>query len=156
MLLMLLGTTTPWRHPTWRNAKRWSLIFIPFHALLFVHCVLRLLCYPTPLSTYVLYVCMYVHLTHSLYCTYPPSLLRMHTCTHTHTYHTPHTQSPIFHMRNFNNWVKSVLIRTYLEKLKSSTHCTYVLDLCCGKGGDLLKWKEGSITHLVCAGECFA
>ena len=52
--------------------------------------------------------------------------------------------------------MKSVLIRTYLEKLKSSTHCTYVLDLCCGKGGDLLKWKEGSITHLVCAGECFA
>ena len=86
----------------------------------------------------------------------PLSLAHAHVHTHTHIPHTPHTQSPIFHMRNFNNWVKSVLIRTYLEKLKSSTHCTYVLDLCCGKGGDLLKWKEGSITHLVCAGECFA
>ena len=54
-------------------------------------------------SRYICTVCMYVrtyvrtnvHLTHSLYCTYPPSLLRMraYTCTraHTHTYHTHHT-----------------------------------------------------------------
>jgi len=27
-----------------------------------------------------------------------------------------------------------------------------VLDLCCGKGGDLLKWKKGEIDYLVCAG----
>lgn len=26
-----------------------------------------------------------------------------------------------------------------------------VLDMCCGKGGDLLKWRRGNITHLVCA-----
>ena len=51
-------------------------------------------------------------------------------------------------MRNFNNWVKSILIRTYLSRGGGS-----VLDLCCGKGGDLLKWKEGRIRHLVCAGE---
>jgi len=50
-------------------------------------------------------------------------------------------------MRNFNNWVKSVLIRSYLPP--SAT----VLDLCCGKGGDLLKWKEGDIEYLVCAGK---
>ena len=49
-------------------------------------------------------------------------------------------------MRNFNNWVKSVLIRSFL--LGGAT----VLDLCCGKGGDLLKWKEGGIDYLVCAG----
>lgn len=28
-----------------------------------------------------------------------------------------------------------------------------VLDLGCGKGGDLLKWRRGNISHLVCAGE---
>ena len=50
-------------------------------------------------------------------------------------------------MRSFNNWVKSVLIRSYLGP--SST----VLDLCCGKGGDLNKWKEGRIKYLVCAGK---
>lgn len=26
-----------------------------------------------------------------------------------------------------------------------------VLDMCCGKGGDLLKWKKANITHLVAA-----
>ncbi|KAL5466690.1 hypothetical protein EMCRGX_G030835 [Ephydatia muelleri] len=54
-------------------------------------------------------------------------------------------ESPIYQMRNFNNWVKSILIRTYLPKRAT------VLDLCCGKGGDLLKWKEGNIEYLVCA-----
>lgn len=23
--------------------------------------------------------------------------------------------------------------------------------MCCGKGGDLLKWKKGEISHLICA-----
>ena len=49
------------------------------------------------------------------------------------------------HLRSFNNWVKSILIRSFLPP--SAT----VLDLCCGKGGDLLKWKEGGIEYLVCA-----
>ncbi len=49
-------------------------------------------------------------------------------------------------MRNFNNWVKSVLIRGYVHRE------AIVLDLCCGKGGDLLKWKEGRIGYLICAG----
>lgn len=26
-----------------------------------------------------------------------------------------------------------------------------VLDLCCGKGGDLLKWMVGNVRHLICA-----
>lgn len=26
-----------------------------------------------------------------------------------------------------------------------------VLDMGCGKGGDLLKWRKGSITHLICS-----
>lgn len=28
-----------------------------------------------------------------------------------------------------------------------------MLDLCCGKGGDLLKWQRGRIKKLVCAGQ---
>ncbi|KAI8894970.1 guanine-N(7)-methyltransferase domain-containing protein [Globomyces pollinis-pini] len=51
--------------------------------------------------------------------------------------------SPIFHMKNFNNWTKSMLINQF-------THPNYtVLDLCCGKGGDLLKWKQCNISHLL-------
>jgi len=30
-----------------------------------------------------------------------------------------------------------------------------VLDLCAGKGGDLLKWNKGRISKLVCAGKLF-
>ena len=44
--------------------------------------------------------------------------------------------------------MKSVLIRMHVH------HRDYtVLDLCCGKGGDLLKWKEGNIMYLVGAGK---
>lgn len=56
------------------------------------------------------------------------------------------SMSKIFFMRNFNNWIKSMLISDYLYKLrKSSEHGApvRVLDMCCGKGGDLLKWKKG-------------
>lgn len=27
-----------------------------------------------------------------------------------------------------------------------------VLDLGCGKGGDLLKWQKGRVDHVICAG----
>ncbi|XP_078071800.1 mRNA cap guanine-N(7) methyltransferase [Mustelus asterias] len=60
-------------------------------------------------------------------------------------------QSPIFYLRNFNNWIKSVLIGEYLEKVKlKNRHNISVMDLGCGKGGDLLKWKKGQINKLVC------
>ncbi|MFH4973817.1 hypothetical protein AB6A40_000526 [Gnathostoma spinigerum] len=60
------------------------------------------------------------------------------------------TGSRIFYLRNFNNWIKSMLIGEFLDRLKASgiTRIT-ALDLCCGKGGDLLKWKKGGIRHLV-------
>ncbi|XP_054629662.1 mRNA cap guanine-N7 methyltransferase [Dunckerocampus dactyliophorus] len=62
------------------------------------------------------------------------------------------SNSRIFFMRNFNNWVKSVLIGETLDKLRGEgqRHVS-VLDLGCGKGGDLLKWRKGGIGHLVCA-----
>ncbi|XP_061597716.1 mRNA cap guanine-N7 methyltransferase [Cololabis saira] len=62
------------------------------------------------------------------------------------------SQSRIFFMRNFNNWLKSVLIGEMLEKVRGSGNKQVsVLDLGCGKGGDLLKWRRGGIDHLVCA-----
>ncbi|KAK2094713.1 hypothetical protein P7K49_028451 [Saguinus oedipus] len=114
------------------------------------------------------------------------------------------SQSRIFYLRNFNNWMKSVLIglqlvdkdhvyyledrqtfnfieptfylwkltfeikmkvsrkkhdseyssfqyREFLEKIRQKKkHGITVLDLGCGKGGDLLKWKKGRINKLVC------
>uniref|UniRef100_A0A3B5A6L1 mRNA (guanine-N(7))-methyltransferase n=1 Tax=Stegastes partitus TaxID=144197 RepID=A0A3B5A6L1_9TELE len=62
------------------------------------------------------------------------------------------SQSRIFFMRNFNNWLKSVLIGEILEQVREAgPQQVSVLDLGCGKGGDLLKWRRGGINHLVCA-----
>ena len=51
--------------------------------------------------------------------------------------------SRVLPLRNFNNWVKSVLI---------SEHCKpgfTVLDLCCGKGGDLHKYELARVSFYV-------
>ncbi|MBN3308446.1 MCES methyltransferase, partial [Amia calva] len=61
------------------------------------------------------------------------------------------SQSRIFYLRNFNNWLKSVLIGEMLNKVRQSQREVCVLDLGCGKGGDLLKWKKGRISKIVCA-----
>lgn len=64
------------------------------------------------------------------------------------------SKSRIFYMRNFNNWIKSVLISSYLTKVqdkKMHGQPVKVLDIGCGKGGDLMKWKAGRISHLLCA-----
>ena len=49
-------------------------------------------------------------------------------------------QSSILHLRSLNNWIKFTLIHDY-GKQRSR-----VLDLACGKGGDLKKWKEQHIS----------
>jgi len=54
-------------------------------------------------------------------------------------------QSKILHLKNFNNWVKSVLINKFCNR----NDC--VLDIGGGKGGDLMKWKVANISHLVLA-----
>lgn len=64
------------------------------------------------------------------------------------------SQSRIFYLRNFNNWIKSILIGEFLEKVRQrKSRDITVLDLGCGKGGDLLKWRKGRIGRLVCAGK---
>ncbi|KAM4705324.1 mRNA cap guanine-N(7) methyltransferase [Rhinophrynus dorsalis] len=61
------------------------------------------------------------------------------------------SQSRIFYMRNFNNWMKSALIGDFVGKVRQRKNRNItVLDLGCGKGGDLLKWKKGRIDKLVC------
>ncbi|RZC38369.1 mRNA cap guanine-N7 methyltransferase [Asbolus verrucosus] len=64
------------------------------------------------------------------------------------------SKSRIVYMRNFHNWIKSMLINEYLTKIKEGKKHNApirVLDMCCGKGGDLLKWRKGNITHLICS-----
>ena len=77
--------------------------------------------------------------------------------------------SRIYHMRNFNNWLKSMLINEYASKVrKAKPHTSNrhdershhldlsnpdesftVLDIGCGKGGDLLKWSKARVDHFV-------
>ncbi|VDB95731.1 unnamed protein product, partial [Peniophora sp. CBMAI 1063] len=66
--------------------------------------------------------------------------------------------SPIIGLRNFNNWIKSVLISAFaLPALQASgTQSTHrnplrgrVLDVGCGKGGDLSKWHRARIAEYV-------
>ena len=49
-------------------------------------------------------------------------------------------------VRVFNNFIKTLLIQQYAEK--RGAHLS-VLDLCCGKGGDLKKWMWQSVSHYV-------
>uniref|UniRef100_A0A1B6MB57 mRNA cap guanine-N(7) methyltransferase n=1 Tax=Graphocephala atropunctata TaxID=36148 RepID=A0A1B6MB57_9HEMI len=67
---------------------------------------------------------------------------------------TERNKSRIVYLRNFNNWIKSMLINEYMALIKESRAVGLpirVLDMCCGKGGDLLKWRNADIGHLVCA-----
>lgn len=72
-------------------------------------------------------------------------------------------ESRIYHMRNFNNFIKSILIQEFSDKIKQNkprprhgeedderrSDKFNVLDIGCGKGGDLLKWSKARIGHYV-------
>jgi mRNA (guanine-N7-)-methyltransferase len=62
--------------------------------------------------------------------------------------------SPIIGLKKFNNWVKSVLIGKYAYR-KQGEPGANVLDIGCGKGGDLNKWKQARISLYVGMGEYY-
>lgn len=72
-------------------------------------------------------------------------------------------QSPIIGLKSFNNWVKSVLITRFAHPVLSSStpgrpgeRRGKVLDMGCGKGGDITKWEKARIKELVGVGVCSA
>ncbi|TIA85539.1 hypothetical protein E3P99_03969 [Wallemia hederae] len=56
-------------------------------------------------------------------------------------------KSPIFNLKNFNNWVKAVLIASFARF--NPPPVARVLDIGCGKGGDLNKWTKSNIIDYV-------
>lgn len=62
-------------------------------------------------------------------------------------------ESPIIGLKNFNNWIKSVLISKYGRRDQSSGPRVKVLDLGCGKGGDLQKWARAGTDEYIGIGQ---
>lgn len=52
------------------------------------------------------------------------------------------TESKIKGLRKYNNWVKSVIINKFSQSDESNGSHLKVLDMGCGKGGDLQKWHS--------------
>jgi len=57
-------------------------------------------------------------------------------------------KSRIIQLKNFNNWVKSVLISSFTRPYFEHP---VVFDLAGGKGGDLLKWQKANVSYYVLA-----
>ncbi|KAI0981056.1 hypothetical protein GJ496_008665 [Pomphorhynchus laevis] len=57
------------------------------------------------------------------------------------THHSDRSKSKIFHLRSFNNWIKTVLISECVKRRNIDKH-SRVLDFGCGKGGDVTKWRR--------------
>jgi len=73
-------------------------------------------------------------------------------------------ESPIIGLKNFNNWIKSVLFANFCHPVLASSPIVQrprpgvkkspitrgkVLDMGCGKGGDLNKWAKAHISEYV-------
>ena len=63
--------------------------------------------------------------------------------------------STIIGLRNYNNWVKSVLIKHYGLSHLPAGQPAVVLDLCSGKGGDLKKFSKSRIGYYVAADHAY-
>lgn len=57
--------------------------------------------------------------------------------------------SPIIGLKSFNNWIKTVLIAKFARREDDVGPKVKVLDLGCGKGGDLQKWAKAGTDELV-------
>jgi mRNA (guanine-N7-)-methyltransferase len=73
--------------------------------------------------------------------------------------------SPIIGLKNFNNWVKSVLITRFAHPVLAASPVSHlhsgrgkrngsgkVLDMGCGKGGDLTKWAKAKVREVIGVG----
>jgi len=70
--------------------------------------------------------------------------------------------SPIIGLKAFNNWVKSVLITRFAHPtLQKSTHASQgnkrgkILDMGCGKGGDISKWSKSRAAEVFFVGKYY-
>jgi mRNA (guanine-N7-)-methyltransferase len=71
-------------------------------------------------------------------------------------------ESPIIGLKSFNNWVKSVLIAKFAKHafegaapmLPGERMRGRVLDMGCGKGGDLQKWQKAHVKEYIGLGSC--
>lgn len=70
-----------------------------------------------------------------------PEIVAAHYNLRPDTHRTLTTASATLQLKNFNNWIKSVLIAEYTRQGDT------VFDLACGKGGDLLKWQKQGISR---------
>lgn len=69
--------------------------------------------------------------------------------------------SPIIGLKNFNNWVKSILITRFAHPALAASPMNKgrkgiagkVLDMGCGKGGDLSKWNKARIKEYMGVGK---
>lgn len=75
-------------------------------------------------------------------------------------------ESPIIGLKNFNNWVKSILITRFAHPVLAKSSVSgplagpprarigrgKVLDMGCGKGGDITKWAKAQVKELFCVG----
>ena len=59
-----------------------------------------------------------------------------------HKINKPRDKTELFNARRFNNYVKSCIIKKYTKKAYT------LLDLACGKGGDMHKYVDSNITYV--------
>lgn len=61
-------------------------------------------------------------------------------------------ESIIYGLRKFNNWIKAVQIHDTVERVKCNFDTNLellVMDMCCGKGGDVDKWRQIGISRYI-------
>lgn len=67
--------------------------------------------------------------------------------------------SPIIGLKAFNNWVKSVLITQFAHSVLRKGSVAHgkkrgkVLDMGCGKGGDISKWTKSHAAEVFFVGK---